>query len=790
MNKIVACLAMVLFLCGITGISAQETEQPAEPGAGTGKAKFEVETTELGVHALVTDKEGRVVEDLKQEDFELLENDIPQEITHFDISKVEDVRSPAAAEEGEPRTKESKLEQARAQLSKPPVRTILLYVDTQNLSFSSLNWVKRALQRFIDEQLTDQDLVALASSETLGVAQQFTRDRRILKYAAEQIQYNPTNFYSSMTPNIAAGVVDDRMDAMRLAVDVVRREESVFCPCSMLRQLAFEKASRVLLEASYARENTLLIINYFARQMADLPGKRMIVVFSDGFTLYDRSGNRQDDGLHEAVSRAVVSGVTIYSIDAKGLAAPVTLDAARKGPTFENGRSPIDELLVQCLDECEATYASNSSSADPITSATAWDQFAQCSEQCQAKYPSQFMCPDEAFDPDPVCDFPGSGELDTYIESSEIEKMNGLNSLAVETGGKMYDQTNDLNEALGQALADNRFFYVLSYSLTARKDDDSLHCIEVRVRDHPEYTVRSQRCFRPSALRENLDDTTPKTPQERLVRAMRSPLPLTDLGVSTRADFLESEDDDKQVSLTVYFEGDRLQYREQEQGGSVELEVMSFIYDSSGDRVEGISASVEGRFSSEDMAKAKNCGFRLFLRRLSLKPGVYQVRVGVREEGTDRMGTATTWLEVPEPEPDKLEMSSLILSNPLDMGLVDSEGTDVGELEQVKIVQGVPMYSRTDIFYYTLRVHRISQADAKSDLLLKRELYQWGSPVKTDEWVKVKEEQANTDSKGWFDVDGELDISNLDPGVYEMRITLKNTPSEETVQRAVVFGIL
>jgi VWFA-related protein len=787
MNKIFACLAMILFLCGITGISAQETERPAEQGAENGKARFEVATTELGVRAIVTDKNGRIVEDLKQEDFELLENDIPQEITHFDISKVENVRSPAAAEEGESRTKESKLEQARAQLSKPPVRTILLYVDTQNLSFSSLNWVKRALQRFIDEQLTDQDLVALASSETLGVAQQFTRDRKILKYAAEQIQYNPTNFYSSLTPNIAAGVIDDRMDAMRMAVDVVRREESVFCPCSMLRQLAFEKASRVLLEASYARENTLLIINYFARQMADLPGKRMIVVFSDGFTLYDRSGNRQDDGLHEAISRAVVSGVAIYSIDAKGLAASVTLDAARKGPTLE---SPVDDLLVQCLDECEATYASNSSSADPTANATAWDQFAQCSEQCQAKYPTAFMCPDEAFDPDPVCDFPGPGELDTYIESSEIEKMNGLNSLAVETGGKMYDQTNDLNEALGEALDDNRFFYVLSYNLTAGKDDDSLHCIEVRVRDHPEYTVRSQRCFRPSALRENLDDINPKTPQERLIRAMRSPLPLTDLGVSTRVDFLETEDDDKQVSLTVYFEGDRLQYREQEQGGIVELEVMSFIYDSSGDQVEGISASVEGRFTSEDMMKARNCGFRLFLRRLSLEPGVYQVRVGAREEGTDRMGTATTWLEVPEQNPDKLEMSSLILSNPLDMDLVDSEGTDVGELEQVKIVQGVPMYAPTDIFYYTFRVHRISQVAAGSDLLLRRELYQWGSPIRTDEWVQIEREQANADSKGWFDIDGELDISNLDPGVYEMRITLKNAPSEETVQRAVVFGIL
>jgi VWFA-related protein len=769
MKRFTVCFAITIMSCLLAVTAALDDEAPAgyekkEP------SKFEVETELMEVRAVVTDKKGHVVEGLKKEDFELLENSESREISHFTISKVEEAQRDVRAGDGEPQDTESKLQQARAQLSQPPARTILLYVDALHLSFTSLNWVKQALSRFIDKQLTDQDLVAFTSSETLGVAQQFTRDRKILRYAVEQVRYSPARRSSLLTPNLAVGVLDNRASAIRLAIDVVRREESIFCPCSMVRELAYNKASEVLLDASYARQNTLSIIAHFARQMADLPGKRMIVVFSDGFTLYSRSGDQANEELHEAVSRAVRSGVTIYSIDAKGLTAPTTIDAERKGPTLE---SATDKLLFECLQDCK----------DPEK--TPPFQVEACIRECKAKYPSVYLCEDH--DPQ-ICDFPAPGELDAYIESSEIEKLNGLNSLAAETGGRMYEKANDLNGAIEKALDDNRFFYVLSYYLTGGKEDDRFRRIEVRVRDHPEYTVRTPRGFWPSALKEKPEDAA-KTPQQRLVRAMRSPLPVTDLGVSARADYIETEADDSKVSLSVCFEGDRFQYREQERGGAVELEILSAIYDSSGKQVEGVSAHVEGNLTQEDMRKAKTSGYR-FTQRLMLKPGVYQARIGVREEGTDRMGTASTWVEVPEFAEDKLEMSSLILSNPLEMDLVDTEGIGVNELEQIKMVQGVPMYGPNDIFYYSFRVHRSNRNPTRSGFLILRELLQGGAPVRTETWQPASLEQRDADGKGWLDLDGELDLSALDSGVYELRISVKEDPADNAVQRTITFGIL
>ena len=213
--------------------------------------------------------------------------------------------------------------------------------------------------------------------------------------------------------------------------------------------------------------------------------------------------------------------------------------------------------------------------------------------------------------------------------------MNGLHSLAEGTGGKMYDDTNNLGEALGRAFDANRFYYVLSYYLTPGTDVQRFLAIKVRVRNHPEYTVRTPKGFSPIDVTAKPEDEAGKTPQQRLLRAMKAPLPVTDLPVSAQADFIENETDDKQVSLTVYFDGDKFQYQQQDERHVIGLEILYVISDSSGKQVDGASAHVEAKLTPERLAQAKTAGYR-FSRRLTLKPGVYQARPAILPPGRQR----------------------------------------------------------------------------------------------------------------------------------------------------------
>jgi VWFA-related protein len=329
MKGCLACLAVALLLHSIRGISSQDAMQ-MKPTETTDDQKIKVQTELMEVRAVVTDPDGRIVENLTKDDFELLENDQPLEISFFSVSQIEGKQSKPVAVDAAVQDRTTEMSRIQERLRNPPIRTTLLYVDSLHLSFSSLNRVKEAIRRFIKEQLTEQDVVALATSgQTLGVGQQFTRDRQLLNYAVEQIRPGLTRFGSFFTPALAADFLDERLDAIRPAVDVVRNEENIECPCSLLVTRARIRAQQILSEDSYSRQNTLSVLKGFAGRMIDLPGKRMIVVFSDGFTMRDSKGDIYDSGIQSVINRAVRSGVVIYTIDAKGLQAPVTIDAGR-----------------------------------------------------------------------------------------------------------------------------------------------------------------------------------------------------------------------------------------------------------------------------------------------------------------------------------------------------------------------------------------------------------------------------------------------------------------------------
>jgi hypothetical protein len=196
-------------------------------------------------------------------------------------------------------------------------------------------------------------MVALATSgQTLGVAQQFSRDRQLLNYAIEQIRLSPLGQESLFTPELAVSVLADREDAQRVATSIEARERSTNC-CDMLLNLARSHALQILAEASNSRTAMLMTLKGFAEQMMDLPGKRMIVVFSNGFTLHSNDGGIDNNEVPRVIDRAVRSGVVIYSIDAKGLQAPPTIDASLNIPSYAANKWPSFESMMEYCSKIE-----------------------------------------------------------------------------------------------------------------------------------------------------------------------------------------------------------------------------------------------------------------------------------------------------------------------------------------------------------------------------------------------------------------------------------------------------
>ena len=147
---------------------AQSQASQNPPGqAGQQDQPIRVKTELIELRAVVTDKRGQAVTDLKKEDFELMENGKPREVSFFSVVKIpgrgevrQAVNTPANVATDAPA--------GRARPAEPIGRTVLLYVDTLHLSLQSLLSVKQSLRKFIGERLTDQDLTAIVPAPGLS----------------------------------------------------------------------------------------------------------------------------------------------------------------------------------------------------------------------------------------------------------------------------------------------------------------------------------------------------------------------------------------------------------------------------------------------------------------------------------------------------------------------------------------------------------------------------------------------------------------------------------------------
>ena len=107
MDRKRACLCVVMLSCCFCAIAALDAASQTKPKADGQEKTFKVKTELVEIHAVVTDRQGHVIENLKKDDFELLENNQPQETSFFSVLRVED-------ESGRPATSNSRRSGARS----------------------------------------------------------------------------------------------------------------------------------------------------------------------------------------------------------------------------------------------------------------------------------------------------------------------------------------------------------------------------------------------------------------------------------------------------------------------------------------------------------------------------------------------------------------------------------------------------------------------------------------------------------------------------------------------------
>jgi VWFA-related protein len=718
-----ALLSLSLLVIGL----AQTTNPPANQ-----EPALRIKTELLQLRAVVTDKQGKVIEGLKVEEFELLENNRLQKIEFFGSEVVSEGRNGKA----DPPAGVKNNAAISPPLTPPtkPTRTIALFVDNVHATLDSLDRTRQTLRRFVKEQMTENDLVCIVTAAgSVGIVNQFTQDRQLLLRAVEKLalwRINDNN--TLLSPYLAARIALNNSEAVATGMMLLEAEDASnkAMPNRTLEMEVRARAPMLLAEASNQRKVMLSTLKALTERLAELPGQRLLFLFSDGFSLSGNGGSFDSDDLTPTITRAVRAGVVLYTFGAQG-------------------------LTVQMLSASHAGIVEGAR------------QYALSNQPGR----------------------PGSGTpitvppIQSYLSARNNDQKIGMTALALDTGGKPFFETNDLNGRITQALEENRVYYTLSYYPEDFNNPNKARKLSVRVKGHPEYEVRTQRSYMPAELLRAEKDSAALTPRQRLARAMISPLPVNALGISVAADYFEREGDANLVLLQTYIESDKLDYQQQDGGYDFHLEVATAIYNGAGQLINGWSDEIKGGFKAERFEIAKNAGFRQF-KWLSLKPGLYQMRVGILEAKTERLGTAMAWVEVPKLGQNKTLVSNLMLMQQAD---AQADGTKSGSMSQFR--QGIRLYQRGEVLAYFLRIYPPNnQKPADEEITIQTQIAQGDRLIFQSQWLPISARTVAKD-KISSEISGELKLNTIKPGLYELRVLVKEPKSAQPLQRAVLFSV-
>lgn len=655
--------------------------------------KLKSELVEL--RAVVTDKKGQIVDNLAKEDFEILENNKPQTVSFFSIERTRAAAARMASD------KKLVVETPKPAASAPPARTIVLFVDTLHLVPSSLIRVKRVLRQFVDEQITDDDLVAIVvTTGTLGALQQFMKDRKMLRYAIDKIAlFNRGS--SLFTPFLAAQVTNNNDQATQVAIQILAAEEGyISLSQESAREYAHARARQIISQETYFRKAALITLKAVCDRLADMPGQRMIAMISDGFTVMEDGGGADNDGVRAVTGRASRSGVVIYTLDAKGL---------------------------------------------------------EVSAEFKASTPGGLA---------------GSLSFSAYMAQSQADQQQVLRTLAADTGGEAFLNRNDLDLPLQKVLDNNSVYYALAYYPADEGDRKNFRNVTIRVKDHPEYKVRAQKGYIPAEESKTVANLTPR---QKLIETMHAPLPVTAIAVDSAASYFESSVDASQVSLHVHFDGRALQYKEQGSERLLNCEVLGIVYDAAGKPAGNFSDTIRATFTSEQMEQGKQNGYR-YDKRMELKPGLYQIRVGVRDTEGQLSGTSFCWVEVPDLSKGRIAMSSIFLGK--------EQSKDSEQKSGPRIIAGRASFKSGEMAFYRFVAYNIATPEGA---VMKVEILRGEESVYQTDWQPLASRLIRQDQKG-MEAGGQLALV-LDPGIYELRVTVKDAKSKKTAQQTVSFEV-
>jgi VWFA-related protein len=718
MKLLTSYAVRTLLVMAALSVQARAQNPPQQPQQPDEVLRINTELVQTDL--MVFDKKGHFVSGLQREQFELTIDGKPQPISFF-----EQVRAGSSKEQAllAAVTNNSLPAEKAAPINDSQGRTIVFFIDDLHLSLDSLGRTRKMLARFIDQEMNDNDRVAIAStSGDIGFLQQFTDNTSVLHAAAGRLTQHPynvrdmTDVTTPMTEYMALtierkddpGVLEFYIDeCLRAAYPLKYKRAS----CEVQVK---SRARLILLQAASVTLNTYTGLESLMRSSAQMSGRKLVFFISDGFLVDTGPRNADPRGkLKEITDSALRAGVVIYTIDARGLF----------------------------------------SGLPGVTNDVPFDK---------------------------------QNRLESANLREGPASQDALNALAEDTGGRALRNQNYFDKWVNKILDETSNYYLLAWRPEKEEQTSTtFKNIKVRIIDHPEYSVRLPRGFlnaNPTlASKPTATVRVPAQPHQELQQALTASHPKHEIPLSLSAVYLDTPEHGPVLTASVSVANDALSYEAVGGKKVAAVDLAGVIINDKGKSAGSFQTrltinSITSNSTSEDGSAT------IYNYRVPLSPGLYQVRIATRDSKSGQVGGAQQWIEIPDLALHRLSLSSLLLG--LQNVEVRGVKTNAAVNPQVQFSTDhrFARNSRLNFLIFLYNTARGEGGKSKPDVTMQARLLRGGQTLKT---VPLQRSSIETQDLARLPFGGEIALDSMPSGQYIVEIIATDRIARTSVsQRA------
>jgi VWFA-related protein len=524
---------------------------------------FHAETELALVNVTVRDKSGKLVRDMKPEDFQIKEDGKPQQVVSFDIENTDaiptlDVAQAKPFQNSPSPAPSPSMPQVAAAIEFKDRRLIVLFFDLSGMEPDEIDHSLTAAENYVDKQMAPADLVSIVSlGSSLQVNQDFTSDHALLNKALQSLNPGAGQGFEEGSTGTTEGTPDT--GGSFTADDT---EYNIF-----------------------NTDRRLEALRSVAERLSHVQQKKSLIYFSSGI---DRTGIENQSELRAATNAAVRANLAFYTMDIRGLQALVAGGEAQNASL--RGTSPY------------------------------------------------------------------SGQSTLNALNSNFTTQETLVTLAADTGGRAFLDSNDFSKVFKGVQEDTSTYYVLGYHSTNAARDGRYRRITVSL-SRPGMKIEFRRGYYAPA---DYQHSTREDRERQLEEELNSELPATDLPLYLVAGYFRIGDNKFFLPISLAVPGSQIPFTSTSNQDKATLDVIGMALDSNKRQVGDMRDTVKFAVNTSAEVRRKNVQYD---SGFILIAGKYHLKFVVRENQTGRMGSFETDVEIPDLKTQPLQMSSVVMSS-------------------------------------------------------------------------------------------------------------------------------